>query len=1290
MAIVGMAFQFPQCEDWDSLTQILRAGHDCFGGIPPARAAGTGIVRANSDQDGGWIEDITGFDRHYFGLARAEAELIDPRQRKLLELAVRTMGDAGYSPQELRSRAVSVYLAASSGLDPTLYDLLAEEDKLSAHGLTGSMGALAAGRIAYHFDLRGAALTIDTACSSFLVALHEARWNLARGEDEMALVGGFELVLGRPPARPSSEQGLGVLSSSGRCRPFDKESDGATFGEGGGFVLIKPLAHALRDGNTIHAIVRGSAVNQDAARSSGLTAPSSRAQSEVIASAFRDAGVDPLTVSYIEAHGTGTKIGDPIEIQGLAEAFGGSGASRLGRALTPVSSVKGNFGHLDSMASFAGLARIIAQFRAKKIFPTAHFTSPNPLLALEGTGLRIADRIESWDADLGPRRASLSSFGLSGTNAHAVVEDAHAALSASPIRTESQVVVLSARTAPSLVEYAEQLHRIIANDPAGYELLDVADVLTYGREHSALFPHKRAWVVTGIAGLLERLEEVRHGDTETEAKNPPFLVVALGDQRDGVDAARTDEMRELAATYPGFARAIADAEMHLPLEQLSRRQLAIVANVGELNTLADFGIEPDFVLAHGNGAAAARCARGLDDLSHVLDEALSAKEQVPPDADRLRAAISGFGEHTLVIDLAGGSALSGLLQRSGSLRVLTFSDKSFAEVLAELHQNGVILDWRSGRNQKPRRRLALPTPRLANERLWPNFASSEAKSHSQGSIPLRLSVPAGGVADLVLSFAREVLKEPGIELDDDFFAKGGNSLNAVSLASRLNEALGVDLDMADLFDYSNLRDLAAAVAPTPSPDLCQQPQVAPMRPIPISVPMVGTLSGQQMAIWAATQLTPESSAYNVSAAFLFVDDIDKPKVLQRLETAIRRHPMLRTHLRDTEDGPVQEVASAATTQTTIEEVRFVYAGTAASASTLGRKQFLADLRALVAEPLSPYATPPTRYQLARAEFADGTMNALVVTFHHLFFDGWSWKLFMESLTEELDAPAPLRTYLDFVNEQSQMLDGDRGRLLGSFWANQLNDAPAVTLPADFEGIDTAFPASIGLDIPINIDPELAAGLRKIGRENRATLNMVLLAAWSVLLWRITDCRDITVAGPIAGRSTADAETVGCFANTVVLRASLVPDHPFQNVLSTIRAAQLAALTHGDFPADRIIRTARPRSTGPVTSTNFGFQVEEDSIHTFGPGGPRVELLDVDPSTPTFELNVAVLDLGNAVIASIKFNSALFREATVARWAKEYVRMLRQLVQSGVDSTLFDLFETLVQNDNAVHVPTFKF
>ncbi|MFF9479381.1 condensation domain-containing protein [Streptomyces sp. NPDC014733] len=1301
VAVIGLAFDFPGCDDWDSLTGILRAGHDRTGPLPAARAEATGTIRSDLDQEGGWIEDITGFDHRYFGLSRAEAQLIDPRQRKMLQLAVAAVGNAGYAPAELRGRDVCVYTAGYGGPEPTLHDLLSEDDRRDGAALTGSIRAFAAGRIAYHLDLRGTALVIDTACSSFLVALHEARWKLVRGEGDMALVGGYELVLGRPPRRPEGADGLGVLSATGRCRPFDEKSDGTTFGEGGGFVLVKRLADAVRDGDTVHAVIRGSAVNQDAGRSNGLTAPSPAGQTQVITAALRDAGVDPATLGYVEAHGTGTRIGDPIEIQGLADALAAFPTGSPPPAALPLSSVKGNFGHLDCMAGFAGLVRVIAQFRAGEIFPTAHFTAPNPLLGLDGGALRIASRCEPWPAGDTPRRAALSSFGLSSTNAHMVLEEGPA--SGRPLRAPAtdrpgepaeHVVALSARSDEGLRRYATRLRDAVAAAPDCFPLADAAEVLAVGREHPAHFAHRQAWTVHDTAGLLTALDSFLStpsagGPAAPVGEGGPRpLVLALGSPTDAYPTPSAAHLRTLAGRYPGFARVRDEALGRLPAERWSpvQRQLLHLAGVRAL--LADLGVTPDLVLAHGVGAVVARYARGAVELPAALEQAATEARAAAPDAERLEAALAAFTEGAVLLDLAPGSALSALLPDRRAPRVETLTAVSPAELLGVCHRHGFPLDRRTALGRVPRRRVELPLAPFAEEHCWPDTASAPraVAAEAEGAAPADAAPPVTAGAPTpeaaVLEVAGEVLKEPGIGLDDDFFELGGNSLNGVQLVTRLNALLGTEIEVLDLFDFGSLRDLAASLTTAaPAPARAKAPADAEPEAAE------GPLSGQQAAIWAAAQLAPESAAYNVPGAFLFDGPVDADWLTGRLAAVVRRHPMLRVGLRDGHDGPVQVITPPEKARVALERLD---ADLRPHTVADGREPLLARLKELVDRPLDLYAPNPSRYQLLRARFADGDRYVLVITLHHLFFDGWSWRVLMDDLGGAGDRAAPGKTYLDFVREQREMLAGERGRQLVAFWTERLAGVPTVALPADRADADFREPPGRGADLPLTIEAELATELREIARRERGTLNMVLLAGWMALLWKLGGNRDLAVAGPVTGRVPGHEEVLGCYANTIVVRAALDPGEPFAVLLSAVRDAQLSALSHGDLPADRIIRIARPHSAEPVATTNFGFQNEVEPIRTLGPGGPGVELLDVDPEAPTFALSVSVLEYGDALWARLKYATDLFREETAAAWLAEYRALLARLAELGPGATLFELFGSPPARVGPPAMPDFTF
>ncbi|WP_406316474.1 condensation domain-containing protein [Streptomyces sp. NBC_00118] len=1259
LAVVGAAFEFPQCADWDTLTALLREGRDAMRGLPQKRAESTGVVRTASDREGGWIDDVTGFDHRYFGISKADAELTDPRQRRMLQLAVRAIGEAGYAPGELAGSDTAVLVAGYGAPHPSLYNLLPAGQQGAGPAMTGSLHAYAAGRVAYHLDLRGPAEVIDTSCSSFLVALHEARWKLARGECDLALVGGFELVLGPLPRRTTGTDGLGVLSAEDRCRPFDSAADGTTYGEGGGFVLVKRYEDAVRDGDTICAVVRGSAVNQDAGRSTGLTAPSPAAQSEVITAAWQDAGVDPATIGYVEAHGTATKIGDPIEIQGLAGAFA---AARDATGARPVSSVKGNLGHLGSMASFAGLMRVIAQFRAGEIFPTAHFREANPLLALPAETLRIAAGAEPWPTGRGPRRAGISSFGLSGTNAHMVVEEGPATPPPPPYTKAERPFVLSARDLSGLDRQVRRLRDLIAADVTGFDLAAAGEVLTAAREH---FPLRHAWTARDTTELLGRLDAVLHGPGQAPVPGTtPPLVVALGD----TVATTVEDLRACAAGHPAFADVHEEAARALPAGEWNAAQRTLVRLVGGHAMLARAGLAPALVLAHGVGAHAARVLRGETDLATALG-ALGdpPAESAPPNPEALRGALSGLAGHPLVVDLAPGGALSGLLAAQPVTAVATTPVQALALAFAHGH----TVDWRAALGRPPVRRVPLPVAALAEEHCWPAMAAVQDAPDAPEPETAEPETAAGGsVTDIVLGFARDVLKEPGLGEDDDFFDAGGNSLNGTQLVARINERFGTDFEVLDLFDLPDLRSLADAVAgaapqaATPRPAGGQEEGTA--RGAGGGDVREGPLCGQQTAIWAAQQLDPESGAYNVPAALLLDGEPDPRALAARLTTLVRRHPMLRAFVRDTPEGPVQCVAPADGAEAVLEHIESDLSDHTLSS---GEGALLERLRALVAAPLSPYSRPAARHQLIRVRFADGERHVLLLTYHHLFVDGWSWRLLFEDLAGTApESPEPGRHYLDHVTEQRERLGQETGRTLEAFWSGYLSGSRPAPLPED--PADAAAPGAAVLELPVA--PRLAERLRELARRERATSNMVFLAAWAALLWRITGETDVTVAVPAAGRAPADEPVVGNYANTLVLRVRVRPDEPFSALLAAVREASLATLAHQDLPTDRIRRTARPGSAEPLAATMFGFNSGVAPLRRIGPDGPAVELLDVGQGAPAFPVSVAVLEYGEETRAGVQYTPDRFRATTVEGWLDAYRSLLESVAEQGTGARTADL------------------
>ena len=444
IAIIGMSGVFPGASDVDTFWNNLLKGMDLIGSPPVSRWPGY-----DADWiEAGFIEGAELFDSAFFNISPREAMAMDPQQRLFLQTAWHVLEDAGYAPSSLRGQKVGVFVGvATNDYVEILREAGIEGDGLSA---TGNSHSVLANRVSYYFDFHGPSEPVDTACSSSLVAIDRAIASLRRGDSVMAIVGGVNLNL--HPGLFHSFKSAGMLSPESRCRTFDAGADGYVRGEGCGAVVLKPLVQAKQDGDRIYAVIKGAAVNHGG-RTSSLTAPNTNAQAELIETAWRRASVPLQQAGYIEAHGTGTSLGDPVEINGLKKAFEqlSAGTSRFREDGILIGSAKTNIGHLETAAGIAGLIKLTLCLREGIVPPSLHFKTLNPYIKLADSPLRIADRLQAWSmCDGGIRAGGVSSFGFGGANAHVVLSN-YVKDRCGPMAPEvPEAILLSAKTEPAL------------------------------------------------------------------------------------------------------------------------------------------------------------------------------------------------------------------------------------------------------------------------------------------------------------------------------------------------------------------------------------------------------------------------------------------------------------------------------------------------------------------------------------------------------------------------------------------------------------------------------------------------------------------------------------------------------------------------------------------------------------------------------------------------------------------------------------------------------------------------
>ncbi len=506
IAIIGLGLRYPDADTPEAFWRALSEERSVAKGLSPRRLEGWRVAGPEVDIEGrqglgpgAFLDDVAGFEPEFFHLSNRESRWMDPQQRLMLEVGWECFERAGYSPRNLEDPTVAVYVGAN--INDYIATLRAADVFLDPHTMSGTTLSMLSGRLSYLFGLTGPSLTVDTACSSSMVALDMGVRALRDGKAKMAMVGGVALVLS--PQTLVNFDELGTLAPDGRCKPFDKRADGFGQGECAVALLLKPLSEALTDGDDVWGVIKGSAVNHDGNAKIGLMAPSPKGQAKVIRDALEDAQIAPSSIGMMEAHAPGTQLGDPIEVSGLTEALSTDSPRKASCAL---GSVKSTFGHAGPAAGLTGLLRALLSLRYKALPPMSGLQSPNPEILFERTPFYINDRLRPWPAGETPRRVGVTSLGYSGVNAHAVLEEAPAAL-ASPESTAPQLFVLSARTERSLRALVERY--VLALQHTEASLLDICFTAMHGRTH---WPKRLAMVVQSRAQLMDKLGLIARSD----------------------------------------------------------------------------------------------------------------------------------------------------------------------------------------------------------------------------------------------------------------------------------------------------------------------------------------------------------------------------------------------------------------------------------------------------------------------------------------------------------------------------------------------------------------------------------------------------------------------------------------------------------------------------------------------------------------------------------------------------------------------------------------------------------
>jgi thioester reductase-like protein len=742
VAIIGLSCRMPQARTAEEFWRNLCEGVEAFtsftdeelraGGVPEELLRHPRYVKSRPI-----LEDVELFDAGFFGYTPREAELLDPQQRLFLESAWEALEAAGYDPART-ARPIGVFCGVF--MSTYLLNILSRPELVSSVGEMAVRHAndkdYLATRVSYKLDLHGPSINVGTSCSTSLVAVHLACQSLLNGECDLALAGGVSVTL---PQRAGylAEDG-DILSPSGHCRAFDAKADGTVFGDGLGIVVLKRLSDALADGDRIRAIIRGSAINNDGSRKVGYTAPSVEGQAQVIAEALALAGVKPRTLSYVETHGTGTALGDPVEITALTQVFS---ASTSDKGFCALGAVKTNVGHLGTAAGVTGLIKTALCLEHKRLPPSLHFDAANPNIDFERSPFFVNTSLREWRAEGGPRRAGVSSFGMGGTNAHMVLEEAPPREASGPSRPW-QLLLVSARSSSALEASTANLAQHLRREPH-VPLADVAYTTHVGR---AAFNHRRAVVcrdTQDATRALDVLDAARasSGVHAGGARSITFMFPGQGAQYPGMAAglyrsepsfrADVDRCAALLAPRLGVDLRAAieppEGQRLLDMEALKQTALAqpalFVVEYALARLWMRWGVQPTEMIGHSLGEYVAACLAGVLSLEDALGLVATrgALMQALPSGAMLAVPLPEERVVPLLGDALSLAATNapGLCAVAGPQEAITALQRRLAEQGVEAHElhtshafHSAMMEPILDRFQAEVEKLTLRPPRL--------------------------------------------------------------------------------------------------------------------------------------------------------------------------------------------------------------------------------------------------------------------------------------------------------------------------------------------------------------------------------------------------------------------------------------------------------------------------------------------------------------------------------------------------------------------------------------------------
>ncbi len=1317
IAIIGMAGRFPDARNIDELYANLKIGRDSVSKIPPERIRSTTLAPNDTYYTCGYLADIDKFDHKLFNIALGEAQTMGPVQRQLLEVVYNAIESSGYSIDYFNGTNTAVFVGASPS------DYYKHADSFATTLISGNMDAYLPSVIARQFNFTGNAQLINTACSSSLVAVHNACNELALGNAEYAFACGANIYVFPYSTIPfAKDDKTNLESPDGRSKAFSAEANGMSQGEAVAGILLKPLEQAIKDKDIIYAVIKSTVVNNNAKRSESLKAVDSITLSELLKIAWTKAGVNPEEIGYIEAHGSGTKLGDVLEIEGLDIAFR---SYTEGKNICPISTIKSNIGHTRMAAGISGLIRAILSLKNKVLFPTANFELPNPLINFKESAVYVNEDFKYWATKDGlPRYAGVTSLGESGVNCHVVLSEAPDIKDNNTARSyDLHLITVSSNTREGLTRNLNELKNKISNMKKS-DLGDISYTLNTGRKH---YDYRFTAIVKDFDELNNQIDKqiLLNNESIIIPKKLKKLVFMFSDNK-GI----SENILNYFITNHEMFKEEFEHCIELSLEMNDNtRNFAFQYSLYKL--LDSYGISTNKILGTGIGRIIYMTISGGLTLQEGLERAFIYREEEIKDINgRVESFIKREAEDgaAAFIVLGPKSTISEKIEENiidnRNLHIFYLQDETqntdpILELFKFLYLAMYDINWNEFHKFRGGNKIPLTLYQYDKTRCWIRETPKKITSELNPIISKNLKEEnISEIENMISKYWWDVLEIEELSVEDDFFEIGGDSLKATQVINAIIKEIGISLNFEDIFDFPSIRLLAgyinsllgveqklaifwkqvlkvetvntndnffelgghsllaSQVLIKIKKEFCIELNFEDIFRYPtlkdLSAYINEKLNNEECKIeYKDIELAHESEYYHLSSAqkrMFLLNQLDKTSISYNNFFTLTIEGFLYKDQLEKAFNHLIERHEALRTSFEIvngEPMQKIYKDIEFHIEYIDSKEEdIPEVLRKFVRPFNLNKAPLLRVTIIKLE---EEKQILALDIHHIISDGTSMGILIKELSDSYNnqkLPELRIQYKDYAVWQNKLLESEKIATQKQYWLEEFTgELVSLNLPTDYaRPIIQSFE---GDSIGTEISEDIVNKLRQLTNKTGTTMYMVLLSAFNILLSKYCGQEDIIIGSPIAGRPHIDLENIiGMFVNTLAMKNRPESNKRYIEFLSDVKYKAIKAYENQDYQFEELVENIKvKRDMGRNPIFDVVFTMQNMNMGEVCLDEIKLHYYKSESKISKFDLTLNAMEVGGTVRLSMEYCIKLFSKNTIENMLKHLLNILDEIIKN---------------------------